>query len=90
MNLAHDRSCRIHSQELLLTLLLVLLVMCILNDLPGLTSCRCDNIGLVLLILVGWELCVFYNCTMCTRHPDLVSLDFYAIPLFTCIHIQHS
>ena len=33
--------------------------------------------GLVPLILLGWELRV---CTMCTRHPDLVSLDFYATP----------
>ena len=72
----------IHRQELLLlALLLVLLATGILNDLPGLTSCRCDNIGLVLLILLGWELHVLYHCTMCTRHPDLVSLDFYAIPI---------
>ena len=34
------------------------------------------------LILLGWELHVLYHCTMCTRHPDLVSLDFYAIPTF--------
>ena len=26
--------------------------------------------------------CVFYHCTMCTRHPDLVSSAFYAIPIF--------
>ena len=70
----------IHSQELLLLALqLVLLAMGILNDLPGLTSCRCDNIGLVSFILLGWAL---YHCTMCTRHLDLVSLDFYAIPIF--------
>ena len=25
---------------------------------------------------------MLYHCTMCTRHPDLVSLDFYAIPIF--------
>ena len=50
-------SCRIHGQELLLlALLLVLLATGVLNNLPGLTSCRCDNIGLVLLILLGWEL----------------------------------
>ena len=54
--MSHDRSCHIHSQELLLlVLLLVLLAMGILNDLPGLTSCRCDNIGLVSLILLGCE-----------------------------------
>ena len=70
----------IHSQELLLlALLLVLLAMGILNDLPG---CHCDNVGLLSLILLGWELRVLYHCTMCTRHPDLVSLDFYAIPIF--------
>ena len=73
----------IYGQELLLlALLLVLLATGILNDLPGLTSFRCDNIGLVSLILLGWELRVLYQCTMCTRHPDLVSLDFYAIPIF--------
>ena len=68
----------IHSPELLLlALLLVLLATGILNDLPGLTSCHCDNIGLVLLIPLDWELRVLlYHCTMCTRHPDLVSLDF--------------
>ena len=42
----------------------------------------CDNIGLVSLILLGWELRVLYHCTMCTRHSDLVTLDFYAIPIF--------
>ena len=42
-----------HSQSRVL--LLVLLVMGILN---GLTSCHSDNIGLVLLILLGWELCL--------------------------------
>ena len=70
----------IHSQELLL--LALLLVLLATGDLPGLTSCRCDNIGLVSLILLGWELRVLYHCTMCTGHPDLVSLDFYAIPIF--------
>ena len=44
-------------------------------------ACVVDSLGLGI---------VFYNCTMCTRHSDLVSLDFYAIPLFTCIHIQRS
>ena len=71
---------RIHSRDLLLlALLLVLLATGILNDLPGLISYHCDNIGLVSL---GWELRVIYRCTMCTRHPDLVCLDFYAIPIF--------
>ena len=38
------------------------------------------------LILLGWELHALYHCTMCTRHPDLVSLDFYAIP-FEFLHL---
>ena len=25
---------------------------------------------------------MLYHCTMCTRHPDLVSLDLYAFPVF--------
>ena len=75
---------RIQSQELLYTAsaaVLVLLATGILNNLPGLTR-HCDNTGLVLLILLGWELRVLYHCTMCTRHPDLVSLYFYAITIF--------
>ena len=64
---------------MLLALLFVLLAAGILNDLPGLTSCV---IGLVSLILLGCELRVLYHWTMCTRHPYLVSLDFYAIPIF--------
>ena len=56
-----ESSC-IHSQELLLlVLLLVLLATGILNDLPGLTGCRCDNIGLLSLILLGWELHVLLS-----------------------------
>ena len=47
-----------------IALLLVLLATGILNSLPGLTSCRCNNIGLVSLILLGWELCVLYHCIM--------------------------
>ena len=27
--------------------------------------------------------CLLYHCTMCARHPNLVSPDFYAIPIFT-------
>ena len=34
---------------------------------------------------LGWELRVLYHCTMCTRHPDLVSFTFYAIPIFHII-----
>ena len=52
--LAHDRSCCIHSQELLLlSLLFVLLAMGIIKDLPGLTSCCRDRVGLLSLILLG-------------------------------------
>ena len=47
-----------------------------------------DNIGLVSLILLGWELRVLH-CTMCTRHPDHVSLDFYAIPIFPFEEFLH-
>ena len=66
--LGHDiwhmtESCCIHSQELLLLACLACYGYVIYNDLPGLTSC--DNIGLVWLMS--------YHCTMCTRHPDLVS-----------------
>ena len=52
--------------------------------------CRCDNTGLVSLILLGCELRVLYHCTMCTRHSDLVSLGFYgfyAIPIFHILHL---
>ena len=74
--MAHDRSRCIHREELLLlALLLVLLAKGIINDL-GLTSCLFNNIGLVLLILLGWELRVIYHSTMCIRHPYLVCLDF--------------
>ena len=45
-------------------------------------------IGLVSLILLGWELRVLYHCTMCTRYPDLVSL-FYAIPIFHILYIYY-
>ena len=52
--LAHDISHRIHSQELLpLALLLISHATGIINDLPGVTSCRCNNIGFVSLILLG-------------------------------------
>ena len=44
--------------------------------------CGRYNIGLVSLILLDWELRVSYQCTMCTRHPDIVSLDVYAIHIF--------
>ena len=37
-------------------------------------ACVVDSLGLGVL----------YHCTMCTRHPNPVSLDFYAIPIFLC------
>ena len=81
-HLAHDRKSP-HSQSRVtaVSTTACLLATGILNDLPGLTSCRCNNIGLVSLILLGWELHVLYHSTMCTRRPDLVSLDHPYIPI---------
>ena len=64
-----------HSQELPL-----LGLAGVLYDLPGLTCCHCDSIGLVSLIPLGWELRVLHHCAMCTRHLDLVSVDFLCHP----------
>ena len=36
-------------------------------------ACVVDSLGLGIT-------CVLYHCTTCTRHPDLVSVDFNAIP----------
>ena len=41
-------------------------------------ACVVDSLGLGIT-------CVLYHCTMCTRHPDLVSFTFYAIPIFHII-----
>ena len=38
-------------------------------------ACVIDSLGLGIT-------CVLYHCTMCTRHPDLVS---FAIPIFHII-----
>ena len=38
-------------------------------------ACVVDSLGLGIT-------CVLYHCTKCTRHPDLVSSAFYAIPIF--------
>ena len=38
-------------------------------------ACVVDSLGLGIT-------CVLHHCTMCTRHPDLVSFTFYAIPIF--------
>ena len=38
-------------------------------------ACVVDSLGLGIT-------CVLYHCTMCTRHPNLVSFAFYAIPIF--------
>ena len=67
-------SRRIQSQELLLLALLLVSYIKL--------SAKIDKLSLRQYILLGWELRVIYYCTMCARHPDLVSLDFYAIPIF--------
>ena len=41
-------------------------------------ACVVDSLGLGIT-------CVLYHCTMCTRHPNLVSFAFYAIPIFHII-----
>ena len=38
-------------------------------------ACVVDSLGLGIT-------CVLYHCTMCTRHPDLFSFTFCAIPTF--------
>ena len=38
-------------------------------------ACVVDSFGLGIT-------CVLCHCTMCTRHPNLVSFAFYAIPIF--------
>ena len=38
-------------------------------------ACVVDSLGLGIT-------CVLHHCTVCTRHPDLVSFTFYAIPIF--------
>ena len=44
--------------------------------------CLCDNIGLVSLILLGWELHVSYITVLCVQDIPILSLAFYAIPIF--------
>ena len=41
-----------------------------------------NNIGLVSLILLGWELHVIYKCTMCIRHTNLVTFAFVSPLIF--------
>ena len=41
-------------------------------------ACVVDSLGLGIT-------CVLYHSTMCSRHPDLVSFAFYAIPIFHII-----
>ena len=38
-------------------------------------ACVIDSLGLGIT-------CVLYHSSMCTRHPNLVSSAFYAIPIF--------
>ena len=56
-DLAHDRK-PLHSQSRVTAASATACLAClgILNNLPGLTSFRCNNIGLVSLIPLGWEL----------------------------------
>ena len=45
-----------------------------------------DNIGACVIDSLGLGItCVLYHCTICTRHPDLVSFAFCAIPIFHII-----
>ena len=41
-------------------------------------ACVVDSLGLGIT-------CVLYHSSMCTRHPNLVSSAFYAIPIFHII-----
>ena len=41
-------------------------------------ACVVDSLGLEIT-------CVLYHSTMCTRHPDLVSFAFCAMPIFLII-----
>ena len=68
-------------------ILLVLLATGIINDLPGLTSCHCDNIGLVSLILLGGNY-VSYITVQCVQGNPIFSPlpSLYSIG-FTCIYI---
>ena len=45
-------------------------------------ACVVDSLGLGIT-------CVLYHSTMCTRHPDLVSFAFYAIPIFQHYNLQN-
>ena len=76
----HGSYC-IHSQELLLLALLFVLLAA--GNLPVFSSCCCDNIGLVLLILLGCELRVSYITVLCVRGFLILSpLIFFAIPIY--------
>ena len=75
----------IHSEELLL-LALLLVLLAILNDLPGLTSCRRDKIGLVsLILLIGLGItCLISLYYACVQGILILSLliFIYAIRIF--------
>ena len=68
----------------ILALLLVLPARGILSNLSGLIGCRGDNIGLCVVDSLGLGItCHITVYVLCVRGiPDLVSLDFYAIPIF--------
>ena len=44
-------------------------------------ACVVDSLGLRIT-------CVLYHSSMCTRHPNLVSSAFYAIPIFHIIILR--
>ena len=44
-------------------------------------ACGIDSFGLGIT-------CIFYHCTMCTSHHDLVSFAFHAIPIYIPILIR--
>ena len=46
-------------------------------------ACVVDSLGLGIT-------CVLYHSSMCTRHPNLVSSAFYAIPIFHIIICKYS
>ena len=83
-HLVHGRKL-LHSQSRVTAAsatVLVLLATGILNYLPVVVAIIYVELVSLNLILLGSELCVLCHCTICTRHPDLVSLDFCATPIF--------
>ena len=65
--------------------MLVLLATGILNDLPGLTSCHCDNIGLV--SLAGNY--VFYITVLCVQGIPILSLLIFMPSLYSHSNLKN-